>query len=148
RAFAEPIGSPTIAELARGKRTACIVVDDLSRPTPADRLIPFVLDELERGGVARADIRFIIGIAAHRPMTREDCVKKLGEAIVDEFDVKNHHPYENLAELGKTKFNTPVLVNADFAAADIKICIGSICPHGGPGFGGGAKLVLPGVASI
>lgn len=148
RAFANPMGTPTLAELARGKRDAVIVVDDLSRPTPAARVIPFIIEELARGGIAKENIRFIMGVAAHRPMTRQDCILKLGQEIVDNYQVRNHHLYENLAYLGKTKHNTPVFVNRDFLTADVKICVGSINPHGGPGFGGGAKLVLPGVAGI
>ncbi|MCS6860922.1 MAG: lactate racemase domain-containing protein, partial [Abditibacteriales bacterium] len=84
----------------------------------------------------------------HRPMTRQDCILKLGQEIVDNYQVRNHHVYENLAYLGKTQYNTPIFVNRDFLTADVKVCVGSINPHGGPGFGGGAKLVLPGVAGI
>src|SRR5262249_17895480 len=52
------------------------------------------------------------------------------------------------AFLGTTSFGTPVYLNRDFVNAGLKLCVGSINPHGGPGFGGGAKLVLPGVAGI
>ena len=40
RALAAPIGTAPLRELARGKRSAAIVVDDLTRPTPAS-VIPF-----------------------------------------------------------------------------------------------------------
>src|SRR5207244_904849 len=92
--------------------------------------------------------RVIMGIAGHRPLMRQDCIKKLGREAVELLEVKNHHPFENLASMGTTSFGTPVFLNRDFVSAGLKITVGSINPHGGPGFGGGAKLVLPGVAGI
>jgi nickel-dependent lactate racemase len=148
QAFARPYGTPPLRELARGRQDAVIVVDDLSRPTPAARLLPIILDELAAGGIGHESVRVIMGIAAHRPLMREDCIKKLGREMVDLLEVKNHNVFENVAYLGKTSRGTPVYLNRDFLAADLKICLGSINPHGGPGFGGGAKLVLPGVAGI
>jgi nickel-dependent lactate racemase len=124
------------------------VVDDLSRPTPAWRLLPLILEELAAGGLAPERVRIIMGVAGHRPMMREDCIKKLGRGIVDQMEVRNHCPFENLAYLGTTSFGTPVHLNRDFMSADLKLCVGSINPHGMPGFGGGGKLVLPGVAGI
>ena len=70
QAFANPIGSPRIAELARGKASAVIVVDDIARPTPAYRLVPYMLDELLEAGVPEAQHQVPHGLACHRPMTR------------------------------------------------------------------------------
>lgn len=148
RVFEDPRGTAPIRELARGRQDAVIVVDDLSRPTPAARLLPLILEELAAGGIGPERVKVIMGIAAHRPLMREDCIKKLGREMVDLLEVKNHHPYENLVYLGDTSYGTPIHLNADFLAAGLKLCVGSINPHGGPGFGGGAKLVLPGVAGI
>lgn len=148
RAFEDPRGTAPIRDLARGRQDAAIVVDDLSRPTPAARLLPLILEELAAGGIGPDRVRVIMGIAGHRPLMREDCIKKLGREMVDLLEVKNHHPYENLVYLGDSSFGTPIHLNADFVSAGLKLCVGSINPHGGPGFGGGAKLVLPGVAGI
>jgi nickel-dependent lactate racemase len=148
RAFETPYGTPRLRELARGRRDAVIVVDDLSRPTPAARLLPLILEELAAGGIGHENVRVIMGIAGHRPLMRQDCIQKLGREAADLLEVKNHHPFENLTLVGTTSFGTPVYLNSDFVAADLKITVGSINPHGGPGFGGGAKLVLPGVAGI
>ena len=148
QAFANPIGTAPIASLARGKRRAAIVVDDLSRPTPADRLLPYILAELEAGGIAREDTQIIMGVANHRPLTREDLVKKLGEQVVATIRVRNHFSWAHCEYIGTTSRGTPIALNKDFVAADLKLLVGSITPHGKPGFAGGAKLVLPGVASI
>jgi nickel-dependent lactate racemase len=77
-----------------------------------------------------------------------DFVKKLGEDIVEDFPIYNHNAFSNLTDLGKTKLGTPVQMNSEVMACDLKIGLGSVVPHPGSGFGGGAKIILPGVASI
>ncbi|MCS7225125.1 MAG: lactate racemase domain-containing protein [Armatimonadetes bacterium] len=148
QAFARPIGTGLLRDLARGCRTAVIVVDDLTRPTPAFRLLPFVVRELLAGGLSQDRIRILLGVAAHHPMNRHQIIRKLGRAAIKDFWIQNHNPYENLENLGTTSLGTPVWINRQFLRADIKIAIGSLLPHGHSGFGGGSKLVLPGVAGI
>jgi nickel-dependent lactate racemase len=148
RAFEAPIGTPPIRELARGKRRVVITADDLTRPTQAHRFIPVIIRELEAAGVRRDDVTFVMSFGAHRPMTRDDLIKKLGAWVVDGFRVYNHHPYENLVSLGKTSRGTPLFVNRTYHEADLKICNSFITPHPIAGFGGGAKAVLPGVSGI
>lgn len=147
-AFANPIGSARLAELARGKGSAVVVVDDIARPTPAYRVIPTVLEELHAGGVPDDRIKFLLATACHRVMTRADMAKKLGEAVVRRYEVLNHNPYEFLVTLGETSNGSPVVVSRHFAEAEVRVGIGQIAPHGGPGFSGGAKVVFPGVAGI
>ena len=147
-AFLNPIGTPRIAELERGKKEVVIIFDDLTRPTKGDELVPYVLQELKEGGVKDENIRFISGIGAHGAMKLMDFVKKLGTEVVQKFPVYNHNPYENCTSLGTTSRGTPVMINSEFMSCDLKIAIGSIVPHPTAGFGGGGKMVLPGVASL
>jgi nickel-dependent lactate racemase len=152
-AFDHPIGTPPIEELVRekvaeGKRTVAIAVDDISRPTPAGRLLPVLMRRLEMGGVDLDDVRVVLGVGMHRLMTKEEMVKKLGEFAVDRLDVYNSYQHGNLTDFGVSERGTPIKVSSHFADADIKLGVGSIAPHGGPGFGGGAKIVIPGVASF
>ena len=81
-------------------------------------------------------------------MSREDFVKKLGKDVVERYHIYNHNVYEHLVDLGKTSRGTPVLINREVMACDLKIAIGGLIPHISAGFGGGAKMVLPGVAGI
>jgi len=148
RAFAAPIGGPRIAEIARGKRSAIIVVDDIARPTPAARLVPSILAELGEGGIPDNKIKFLMALGCHRAMTCSEMVRKLGEDVVRTYRVLNHTPYENLVRLGETSRGTPVDVNGHYAEAEVRIGIGQISPHSGPGWSGGAKVVMPGVAGI
>jgi nickel-dependent lactate racemase len=147
-AFANPIGTKPIRQLARGKKEVAILFDDMSRPTRVAEVIPYVLEELKAAGVKGQSIRFIAALGAHGAPTRLDFVKKLGEAVLSMFPVYNHNPYENCTYLGETSNGTPVAVNAEVMSCDLKIGIGCIIPHPLVGFTGGSKIILPGVASI
>ena len=146
-AFDEPIGAPRISELAKGKRSAAIIVDDLSRPTPASEIAPFVLRELMKAGVPKGEIRFVVGGGSHRGLTTDEIDKKVGAAVAAEYEVVNHDFMAgDLRALGNLDSGLPIYINPVVADADFKICLGGIYPHSSVGFGGGAKLILPGVA--
>ena len=146
RALARPIGTPPLRELARGKRTAAVVIDDLSRPTPGDRLFPPVLAELEEAGVE--GITILIGTANHRTMMRPDLEKKLGPEVLARYPVSVHFSWDGCVPVGTTSRGTPVALNRLFVEADLRVLVGSIVPHPVTGFSGGAKLVVPAMASI
>jgi nickel-dependent lactate racemase len=74
--------------------------------------------------------------------------QKLGADALQLFDIEQHHPYENLLDLGRSSRGTPVRLNRSFCEADLKIALGGVLPHPYMGFGGGAKLVVPGLAGI
>lgn len=148
-AFEHPIGTPRIADLAAGRSSAAIVVDDLSRPTPVAELIPFVLRELSAAGIPRGEIRFVVGGGSHRPMDDEEIVKKVGADVATSFQVTYHDCYGgNLRGFGNLPDGTPLYFDPVVAEADFKMTLGGIYPHGAVGFGGGAKLILPGVAGF
>ncbi len=148
QALEHPIGTKPIKELAQGKKQVVILFDDLTRPAPTWKILPLVLAQLHEAGIADDQIRFVTAYANHAAMSQEDLVKKLGKDVVRRYRIYNHNPYEHLTDLGKTSRNTPVLINREVMACDLKIGIGGLIPHLGAGFGGGAKMVLPGVAGI
>mgnify|MGYP000150217215 CR=1 FL=1 len=147
-ALRNPMGSKSLKELAKGKEEVAIVFDDITRPTRVRELAEAVVRELIAAGIKEDDIRFIAALGAHRAMTREEFVKKLGADIVERHPVYNHDPFFSCEYLGETSYGTPVEVNGEYASCDLKIGIGCIVPHPMLGFGGGAKILLPGVASI
>ena len=147
-AFLNPIGTSRIAELARNKKEVVILFDDLTRSTKVSELVPYVLEELREGGIKDENIRFIAALGLHGAMKLMDFQKKLGPEIPQKFLVFNHNPYENCTYLGETSRGTPVSINSEFMACDLKISIGEIVPHPTSGFGGGGKMILPGVAHV
>lgn len=148
KAFAEPVGTKSIRELAQDRKEVAIIIDDMTRPTRMDNIVPILLEELKAGGIKDECIRFVMALGAHGAYTRTDFVKKLGEAVVADYPVYNHNVYENCTLMGKTTRATRVFVNTEVARCDLKIGIGSIVPHLMTGFGGGAKILLPGVCAM
>jgi lactate racemase len=147
-ALASPIGTPSIREIARGKRSAAIIIDDLTRPTPAYLYVPLIVEELRAGGIPDERVKIIGGVGCHRPMLSVDFRKKVGDWVVDRFPCITHNPYDFTTYVGTTPHGTRVEINDEVAESDVKIVAGGIIPHGSAGFGGGAKLILPGVCSI
>ncbi len=145
KCFAEPIGASRLREIAKGKKTAAVVVEDVTRPMRVDRLVPIVLEELEAGGIAREDILIISAVGGHKPQTGPDFRRKLGDYVADNYRTLNPSPHDQLTYLGTTRRGTPIHVNSQFASADVKVGVGGILPHPAAGYGGGGKTVLPGV---
>ncbi|MEM1578657.1 MAG: lactate racemase domain-containing protein [Archaeoglobaceae archaeon] len=143
KSLRNPIGTKPLAKLAEGKDSAVIIFDDLTRPTKVGEIAEVVLSEMKIKNVV-----FICANGAHGTFNREDFAKKLGERIVENFPVFNHNPYENLCYLGETQFGTPLEINAEVMSYSLKIAIGCILPHPQYGYGGGAKIILPGVAGM
>ena len=143
-----PVGTPALSELAQGKRRCVIIFDDMTRPTKTWQMLPAVLDELRRGGLGEDQIVFVMASGAHGGRMLFDFQKKLGVDVPERFLVFNHNPYENLVDLGMTSHGTPVLVNREVMSCDLKVTVGAVMPHFGYGFGGGSKMLLPGVSGL
>ena len=147
-ALIKPIGTLPLRQLAQRKNEVVIIFDDLTRPTKVAELAPFVIEELEAAGIPDSAIRFVCALASHGPLSRQSFQKKLGDKILNRFPVYNHNVYENCKHVGNTSRGTKVSINAEVMNCDLKIGIGSILPHSNAGYGGGAKIILPGVAYI
>lgn len=147
RCLASPIESPPLFELAKGRKNAVLVCDDLTRPTPARLILPVVLEELKSAGLSDEQITVLIALGTHRPMTKEEIVSKFGEQVVQRVRVINHawDDQNVLVNLGKTEQGTMIEVNRLALDADLLIGVGCILPHHIPGYSGGAKIIQPGV---
>jgi lactate racemase len=143
-----PFGLPPIAEFAKGAKKVGIVFDDLARGTPVRVIAPLVLDELRKACVPKDKVVFLCAEGNHGAHNREDFQQKLGADILEEYCVFNHNPYENLVEIGESSRGNPVLLNRELYSCDCKIGIGGITPHLDNAFGGGIKILFPGMAGI
>jgi nickel-dependent lactate racemase len=145
-ALANPIGRTPPAEGAlRGKRIV-LAVEDVSRPTPVHRFFPALVARLERCGARREDLRVLFGLGVHRGMTEAEASAKLGD--LGGIAWENHDCRDDArhVDLGPTSRGTPVLLNRRLAEADVVFCIGAVEPHLLLGFGGGLKMICPGLA--
>jgi len=143
----DPYGMAPLTELARNSREVVIVFDDISRATPTKIMAEVVLKELHKAGVKKDQIRFICALGMHGAHSRTDFVHKLGKEIVKEYAVYNHNPYENCVTVGTTQRGVKVEINAEFMNCDLRIGLGAITPHPFNGYGGGGKILFPGLAA-
>lgn len=147
-ALKTPIGSPPLAERVQPGSRVVLLVDDITRTTPIDRMLPPVLDELNRAGVPDRNIGGVIALGTHRPMTAAEIEIKCGPANTARIPFVNHawdDPAE-LVHLGHTELGFDVQVNRRVVEADLVIGFGHIVPHADVGFSGGGKIVMPGVS--
>ena len=122
KSILNPIGTPNLSVIARGRKSVVIVVDDMTRTTPSSKILPFVFEELEKADISQEQITILFALGAHRPMNKNDCLLKLGKEIVSKFKIENHHPYENLVHLGDSKIGTPIDVNKTYYTRGKPFC--------------------------
>lgn len=146
-AIANPIDSPPLAHLARGKRKAVIIADDLTRPTPVAIVIPLLLDQLNVGGISDEHITIVIALGTHRPMTAPEILARFGESVVRRVRIVNSEfsDQTKLMDCGVAADGTRLWVDRQVMASDLRIGVGTILPHPVAGWGGGAKIFYPGV---
>jgi len=149
-ALAHPIGSKPLAEIAKGKKTACILICDITRPVPNKVILPQILKTIEDAGVPRSGITILIATGLHRPNEGEELVELVGEDIANHYRVENHHGKETSEHdyLGITPKGVPVYIDSRYIRAELKITTGLIEPHLMAGYSGGRKVICPGIAGI
>jgi len=148
-ALERPVGSPSLQALARGKRNACILICDITRPVPNGLILPPLVETLTRAGIARHNILILVATGLHRPDKGEELREVVGsDDIFNTFRIENHFARrrEDHADLGRTSGGIPILIDRRFVEADLKIVTGLVEPHFMAGYSGGRKVVAPGVA--
>lgn len=148
KALAAPIASPRLSEIVRKDSKVAVIVDDWARSTPVGQILPTVLEELQGGGAKGENVDIVVALGTHRAMPQEALAERLGETVFQQYRVTQHNcQAEDLVPVGRLSTGGEVRINPVVARADVKIGIGSIVPHPMNGFGGGAKIIMPGVAN-
>jgi len=150
RALAEPIGTPPLAQLACGRRSACVAICDVTRPVPNATILGAVLPVLEESGIPRDRILILVATGLHRPNLGDELAEMVGRPIASAYRIENHQGQE-LAEhvcLGESPRGVPVWIDRRYVEAELKITTGLIEPHFMAGFSGGRKLICPGLAAL
>jgi lactate racemase len=149
-AIAAPLDTPPISEIIRPNEKVVILVDDHTRNTPADQILPHILAELLRGGISKRDIIIMITHGTHRLSSEEEVRLKVGKDVYNHYRIEQHSctDEKNQVFLGVTGRGTPVWVNRLVVEADRCFGIGHIGPSPYAGYSGGSKLIVPGVAAL
>ena len=147
-ALERPVAALPLRDWIKPGSRICIVFTDITRATPNERLIPWLLDYL--ADVPRESITLLNALGGHRPNTPAELEQMLTSRVVKNYRVLNHEA-ENpdaLIPLGTTRDGTPALLNRHFVEADVRIVTGFIEPHFFAGFSGGPKGIMPGIAGL
>lgn len=147
-ALANPIGSPKLSELAKGKKNCVIISSDHTRPVPSHVIMPQLLAELRKGN-PDIDITILIATGMHRATTKEELIAKYGKEIAEheKFVIHVSRNDEDMVSIGTLPSGGDCRINKLAANADLLISEGFIEPHFFAGMSGGRKSVLPGIAS-
>ena len=147
-AMQNPIGSPKLSELSKGKEHVVIICSDHTRPVPSKHIIPFMLKEIREGN-PDARITLLIATGFHRATTEEELIGKFGKEIVANETIVIHdsQDMDAMKNIGILPSGAPLLINKIAAEADLLVSEGFIETHFFAGFSGGRKSVLPGVSS-
>lgn len=150
KSLTAPIGGRPLADAARGRKSACIVVSDVTRPVPNPVLLPPILATLSAAGIPREKTLLLIATGMHRPSSAEEIVRLLGPEIARDYRVIDHDSRrrDDMVEVGTIGGRAPALVSRHYVDADLKVLTGFIEPHMWAGYSGGRKSILPGICSI
>ncbi|MCL4369788.1 MAG: nickel-dependent lactate racemase [Chloroflexi bacterium] len=148
KALDNPVGMASLATALRGARTVTIVVDDQTRVTPCDQMLPELLSQIKAAGIGEGNIQIVMGKGTHRWPSEDEVKQKVGADIFAKYGVTVHDPdkTEDLKFMGTTSRGTRVYINRKVAEADFWIGMGTLVGHYFAGYGGGPKIVLPGVS--
>ena len=127
------------------KKKICLVIDDITRPTPVQETLELLIDKILNINPL-SDVYILIANGAHKPMSDIEIEKKIGNKIANNIPIISHNFMGDDLIFYREMFHGPVILNKYFVNADIRITIGGILPHNETGFGGGAKLVVPGIS--
>lgn len=147
RAMENPIDSPRLSELARGKKNCVIIISDHTRPVPSRDILPNMFAELKEGN-PDIDITLLVATGFHRPTTAEELRGKLGDDIFENAKIAVHdcRDAQSNVQIGVLPSGAPCVIDRLAAEAELLIAEGFIEPHFFAGFSGGRKSVLPGIS--
>ncbi len=148
KALDHPLGSPHLEEFVSPSSRVLVLVDDITRRTPAGALLPPLFKRLADCGLQKKNVQILIAAGTHSRMTPAEIEKKLGPHIPREHTVTLHHwkAEDQLEQIGTMADGTPIRINRLLKNADFAVGVGQIVPHRVMGFTGGASIVQPGVS--
>lgn len=156
-ALDQTIESETLENVVNAGETVLIVVPDATRQAASGQVVNLIVRRLIANGVQPFDIRIIFATGIHRAATTEEKREIVTPFIFQRIKTLDHHARslmqiagltsKQFVDLGATRRGTPVELNRALVEHDKIIIIGGVSFHYFAGFGGGRKLICPGLAS-
>lgn len=150
QALDHPVSANPFGALATGRKSACILICDITRPVPNKLFLRPMIEDLIKGGMKAENISVVVATGLHRPNEGTELEELVGDPwVLKTVRVENHFARNDAdhVDLGHTsRLRTPVKIDRRFVDADLRIVTGLIEPHFMAGWSGGRKVVAPGVA--
>jgi lactate racemase len=144
-----PLGAAPLKDLVSGAKKVAILVDDWTRPTPVADILEILLPYLVRGGLPVEKVTIVIALGTHVSLTPEELTTRVGNSAASGYTIVQHNVWsDDLVPIPLPEDGRVVKINPEVAQADVKIGMSSILPHPMAGFGGGPKIVIPGVSNF
>lgn len=147
-AIEHPFGGLTLEEIISPDKRIALIVDDGSRPTPVRTILSVLIPKLLSCHARKENIKIIMALGSHRYMTEEEMRERVGEEVYDTYPILNSEfrDYSQLVHVCDTEEGTPLMATKSIIDADVRIGVGNLVPHPVMGWGGGGKIIFPGVA--
>ena len=144
-----PVACAPLARFAAGKRSACILICDITRPVPNGLFLRPLIERLAGAGIPLDGITVLVATGLHRPNLGEELAEVVGDPwVLDNVRVENHYARRDAdhVDVGRTRSGTVVRLDRRLVEADVRIATGLVEPHFMAGYSGGRKVIAPGVA--
>ena len=149
KALRNPIKLPPLKERLSPSDRVAIIIEDITRSSPKKLVLEILLEILDQANIPGQNVTIIVAIGTHRRLTSEELETTFGRELLDRYEFTQHDCHApDLEPVGRLRTGREVKINRKVHEATFKIGIGSILPHGMNGFGGGGKIVFPGVADF
>jgi len=146
-ALTNPIGTPPLHVIAKGKKKVALIASDHTRPVPSKVIVPHMLAEIRKGNPG-ADITILIATGCHRATAKAELEAKFGPEIMGREKIVLHDcDSSDMVNIGKLPSGGNIIINRMAVEADLLVSEGFIEPHFFAGFSGGRKSVFPGITS-
>ncbi|SHI91189.1 Nickel-dependent lactate racemase [Dethiosulfatibacter aminovorans DSM 17477] len=145
-----PIGCLPLKDQIQEDDRILILIEDNTRTTPVDRILPVLVDYLVENGIKEDNMEILTAPGTHRIMTEEEIIEKVGKSIYGRIKISQHdyNDQDSMIDLGTVEAGSlriPVHINRKVREVDYIIGLGNIIPHSDAGFSGGGKIVQPGI---
>lgn len=148
-ALTTPLGTPPLKNLISGAHSIAIIMDDWTRPTSVAEILQVLLPYLVRNGFPRKKVTIVVALGTHSAMTGDELEARVGRETASFYKIIQHNAWQSdLVPVTLPEDGRVVKINPEVAQADMKIGISSILPHPMAGFGGGPKILMPGVSDF
>jgi len=148
-ALSKPAGPLPFREMLSKAKSVAIIVDDGTRPTPVAKILGTLISHIEESGFSGEKATIVVAIGTHEIMEKKALETRLGAGVLSRYKVVQHNCRQSdLVPVQIPDDGRVVKINPEVAQADLRVGISSVLPHPMAGYGGGPKIIMPGICNF